>query len=93
MVSAGRRRPKGTNTLRCRRRRRLALTERPFQPPTHPLAVHANSDAEGFLEAEKAGLKHYAVRSSGKDSSYRPAGANIAPRFPAWTAPTPAAAK
>lgn len=43
-----------------------------------------NSDAQGFLEAAKPGLKHYAVRDSGRDSSYRPPVANVAPRAHGW---------
>ena len=38
--------------------------------PCPPTAVPANSDAEGYLEAEKPGLKHPAVRTSGRNSSY-----------------------
>lgn len=55
-------------------------------PASLPLCteVAANADAEGYLEAAKAGLKHYAVRSSGRESSYRPALEAIAPRAPGW---------
>jgi hypothetical protein len=53
-------------------------------------AVPANSDAEGYLEAEKPGLKHVAVRSSGRDSTYRPPASNVAPRPAGWA---PAAAQ
>ena len=48
-------------------------------------AVPANSDAEGFVEAHKAGLKHYAVRGDSRDSDYRPKLANVAPRAAGWS--------
>ena len=58
-------------------------------PPTrqqpHP-PVPANSDGQGYLEAEKPGLKHYAVRDSGRQSTYRPPVANVAPRAGGWAA-------
>ena len=48
-------------------------------------------DAEGFLEAEKPGFKHYAVRDSGRGSNFKPAASNVAPRRDAWVAaPAPA---
>ncbi|PRW20333.1 Copper type ascorbate-dependent N-terminal [Chlorella sorokiniana] len=52
--------------------------------PLHKPYVPANSDAQGYLEAEKPGLKHYAVRDSGRESSYRPPAANVAPRAGGW---------
>lgn len=56
--------------------------QRPDKKPC--LAVPANSDSEGYLEAEKAGLKHVAVRSSGRESDYRPIVSNLAPRPAGW---------
>lgn len=44
----------------------------------------ANVDDEGYLEAEKLGLKHPAVRDNGKNSTYMPQIDNIAPRDPTW---------
>ncbi len=52
--------------------------------PNHKPAVPANSDAEGYLEAAKPGLKHPAVRDSGRDCTWRPPVANIAPRHAGW---------
>ena len=68
-----------------------AATDTAPPPCPCPLtAVPANSDAEGYLEADKPGLKHHAVRASGRDSTFRPPVSNIAPRGSAWTPPTPA---
>ncbi|KAI3424323.1 hypothetical protein D9Q98_009876 [Chlorella vulgaris] len=53
--------------------------------PMHKPYVPANRDAEGYPEAEKAGLKHVAVRSSGRDSTYKPATGHVAPRPAAWS--------
>lgn len=53
-------------------------------PSFHAIAVPANSDSEGYLEAEKPGLKHPAVRDSGRDCMWRPPVANIAPRQAGW---------
>lgn len=57
---------------------------RRFGSPLLKPYVPANCDAEGFLESEKPGLKHYAVRSSGRDSTFRPAANNVAPRGNGW---------
>ncbi|KAL4431467.1 hypothetical protein ABPG75_006723 [Micractinium tetrahymenae] len=61
---------------------------RRFKDPLLAPYVPANSDAEGYLEAEKPGLKHPAVRDSGRDSTWRPPVANVAPRQAGWARPT-----
>ncbi|KAL4421769.1 hypothetical protein ABPG77_009752 [Micractinium sp. CCAP 211/92] len=55
-----------------------------FKDPLLAPYVPANSDAEGYLEAAKPGLKHPAVRDSGRDCTWRPPVANIAPRHAGW---------
>lgn len=61
--------------------------------PSLPNRVNANADAEGYCD-ERPGLKHFSVRSSGRDSaagSWRPAAGNVAPRAAGWRpAPSPA---
>lgn len=73
---------------------RRALARLLLLPPSfRPLdRVNANVDAEGYCD-ERPGLKHPAVRSSGRESEWRPAAANVAPRAAGWRpAPSPAGA-
>ena len=62
----------------------LGLTSLSLPPAPPSAPVPANADAHGYLEAEKPGLKHYAVRDSGRESTYRPPAANVAPRAGGW---------
>lgn len=64
------------------------LRRAPHSLPTpFPPAVPANSDAEGYPDM-RLGLKHVAVRSDGRESTYKPSTANVAPRPQTW-APVP----
>ena len=44
------------------------------------------TDAEGYCEVKSPGMRHVAVRTCGRESKYRPAVKNIAPRPKDWKA-------
>ena len=43
---------------------------------------------EGFCDDKTVGMKHAAIRDSGRDSTFKPNVANLAPRKAGWK-PTP----
>lgn len=43
-----------------------------------------NVDIHGYVETEKAALKHYAVRTKSQDSNYKPSVDDVAPRASGW---------
>ena len=43
-----------------------------------------NVDSEGYCDDKTVGMKHVAVRDSGRDSAFKPNIANIGPRKKEW---------
>lgn len=47
-------------------------------------ASQVSVDSEGYCDDKTVGMKHVAVRDSGRDSAFRPNVANIGPRKKEW---------
>mmetsp|Transcript_12331 Transcript_12331/g.19930 ORF Transcript_12331/g.19930 Transcript_12331/m.19930 type:complete len:94 (+) Transcript_12331:191-472(+) len=49
-------------------------------------APQVSVDAEGYCDDKTIGMKHVAVRDSGRDSTFKPSVSNIGPRKKEWAA-------